>query len=173
MCWSRARLADGWIMTEKVYEIILTGYRILQHAPVALLHRWYSLVREKRVPRQEFLKALVKVFDVDTSMKSQDDIDFARYMAENFASFDYKTQEEVLTVAKSLTSVLSTTGMQVVESISPSHLLSQLRDDSHAMETDLQANDAAKLQMLRCSVVIGMVMLLKAHLKSQYGLSEE
>lgn len=47
-------------------------------------------------------------------------------MTENFAAFDYRTQEEVLTVIKYLTSVLSTTGMQLVESLSPSHLLSQL-----------------------------------------------
>ena len=58
----------------------------------------------------------------------QDDINFVRYMAENFASFDYKTQEEVLTVLKYLTSILSTTGSQLVESFSPSHLLTQLHE---------------------------------------------
>jgi cohesin loading factor subunit SCC2 len=51
-------------------------------------------------------------------------------MAENFSSFDYKTQEEVFTVIKYLTSVLSTAGMQLVEVLSPSHLLSQLRGPS-------------------------------------------
>lgn len=51
-------------------------------------------------------------------------------MAENFASFDYRTQEEVLTVLKYLTSVLSTTGMQLVEVVSPSHLLKQLHEQS-------------------------------------------
>lgn len=51
-------------------------------------------------------------------------------MAENFASFDYKTQEEVLTVLKYLTSVLSTTGMQLVEALSPAHLLKQLHESS-------------------------------------------
>lgn len=49
-------------------------------------------------------------------------------MAENFATFDYRTQEEVLTVLKYLTSVLSTTGMQLVEAVSPSHLLKQLHE---------------------------------------------
>ena len=51
-------------------------------------------------------------------------------MAENFAAFDYKTQEEVLTVIKYLTSVLSTTGMQLLEIISPSHLLTHLHENS-------------------------------------------
>ena len=49
-------------------------------------------------------------------------------MAENFSAFDYKTQEEVLTVLKYLTSVLSTSGMQLVETLSPAHLLKQLHE---------------------------------------------
>lgn len=38
--------------------------------PTALLQKWYSLVREKRVSRQEFLKALLKSFDIAPSLKS-------------------------------------------------------------------------------------------------------
>ena len=49
-------------------------------------------------------------------------------MAENFSSFDYKTLEEVFSVIKYLTTVLSTAGMQLVEALSPSHLLAQLHD---------------------------------------------
>jgi hypothetical protein len=45
------------------------GYR-MQPIPTALLQRWYSLVREKRASRQDFLKALVKVFDVNSALKS-------------------------------------------------------------------------------------------------------
>ncbi len=37
--------------------------------PTALLQKWYSLVREKRATRQDFLKALVKVFDVEPTAK--------------------------------------------------------------------------------------------------------
>ena len=53
-------------------------------------------------------------------------------MAENFSAFDYKTQEEVLTVIKSLTIILSTLGMQLVEVLSPSNLLAQLHGGSNA-----------------------------------------
>ena len=63
----------------------------------------------------------------DVSKTSQDDVDFVRYMVENVASLDYRTQEEVLTVIKYVTSVLSTTGMQLAETIAPAYLLSQLR----------------------------------------------
>lgn len=45
------------------------GYR-MQPIPTALLQRWYSLVREKRASRQDFLKALVKVFDVNNALKA-------------------------------------------------------------------------------------------------------
>ena len=49
-------------------------------------------------------------------------------MAENFATLDYKTHEEALTVIKHLTSILSTSGMQLVEVVSPSNLLVQLHE---------------------------------------------
>lgn len=39
--------------------------------PSALLQRWYSLAREKRATRQDFLRALVKVFDVELGKSSQ------------------------------------------------------------------------------------------------------
>lgn len=169
------------------------GFR-LHPSPTALLQRWYSLVREKRATKLDFLKALTKVFDVPASLQcTQDEIEFTRYMAENFAAFDFKTIEEVLVVIKHLTSVLSTAGMQLVESISPSHLLTQLRGNSHlepagtgaptgvdmaTLASSDQAHSVApmpeeKLPLLRASVMIAMIMLLKAFLKTLYGLSEE
>ncbi|KAI9448916.1 sister chromatid cohesion C-terminus-domain-containing protein [Russula earlei] len=173
----------------------------------ALLHRWFALVREKRGPKLEFLKALVRSFDVSTSLAAvQDDVDFARYMAENFAAFDYKTQEEVLLVVKSLTNVLSTAGMQCVEALSPGHLLTQLQAPTVPQwqlitttiatepgSTERCMPDATgptmatatfasttptwqtseKIPLLRTSILIAMIMLLKAHLKNLYGLTED
>lgn len=169
-------------------------------------------MREKRTTRQDFLKALLKSFDVNPSLKSsqvltlsyllikltsgQGDVDFTRYMAENFASLDYRTQEEVITVIKHLTSVLSTAGMQMIDILSPSHLLVQLRDNQpadnaphqlppsgipsigqdipnlHSSSTPTEIPDI-DIAIMRSSVTIGIVILLKAHLKSLYGLSEE
>ena len=107
-------------------------------------------------------------------------MDFTRYMAENFAALEYKTQEEVLTVIKHLTAILSTAGMHVLELISPSHLLAQLRSPT---KSSLQVNaeqidyprtlDESKIPLMRTSVIITMVMLLKAYLKMLYSLSEE
>lgn len=103
-------------------------------------------------------------------------------MAENFATLDYKTQEEVLTVIKHLTSVLSTFGMQVIEVISPSHLLVQLHEpqltstpNTSTLLIQQQAASMTNLDVdiMRTSVIIGIVMLLKTYLKVVYGLSEE
>ncbi|KAG1743247.1 uncharacterized protein EDB91DRAFT_1126495 [Suillus paluster] len=183
---------------KKISVDAVKGYRT-QPEPTALLQRWYSLVREKRASRQDFLRALLKSFDINPSLRSsQDDVDFARYMAENFASLDYRTQEEVITVIKHLTSVLSTAGMQVIDLLSPSHLLAQLHDTqppdnaphqlspsgfpTHSIDQEIlnPPPASAPLEMphidvavMRSSITIGIVMLLKAHLKSLYGLSEE
>ncbi|KAH7906512.1 hypothetical protein BJ138DRAFT_1071604 [Hygrophoropsis aurantiaca] len=164
------------------------GYR-MQPDPMALLQRWYSLVREKRTPRIDFLKSLVRVFDIKPSLaSSEDDINFARYMGENFSALDYRTQEEVIIVIKHLTSVLSTAGMQLIELISPSHLLSQLHEPTTSVAPDSQEptespmipptmqafpQPVIDIAIIRTSVVVGLIMLLKAHLKMLYGLSEE
>jgi cohesin loading factor subunit SCC2 len=39
-----------------------TGYR-MQPVPTAMLQRWYSLARDKRASRQDFLRATLKAFD--------------------------------------------------------------------------------------------------------------
>lgn len=48
-------------------------------------------------------------------MLSQDHLDLVRYIAENMSAFDYKAQEEILTVIRHLTHVLSVAGMHIVE----------------------------------------------------------
>lgn len=107
---------------------ILAGFRC-EPTPTAVLHKWYSLVREKRQTRLDFIRTITKCFDVDSTKLSatQEDIDFVRYMAENFSAFEYKTQEEVLAVIRAITNVLAVSGMQLMEILSPSGLMAQLQ----------------------------------------------
>ena len=51
---------------------------------------------------------------------SQSSLDFTRYMVENFAALEYKTQEEVLTVIRHTTSVLSVAGVHMIDTIQKS-----------------------------------------------------
>ncbi|KAI5117240.1 hypothetical protein M0805_001558 [Coniferiporia weirii] len=167
----------------------ILGFR-MQPAPTALLARWYALVREKRATRQEFLRAILKLFELrDLEKIEEDAVGFARYMVENFASFDYRSQEEVLIVVKTLTRELAETGALLVERIAPNNLMIQLKQghNQEAMGTTVDAlsvQEAHKiglsalpledqLPLARSSCIIGMIMLLKAHLKMTYGLSEE
>ncbi|KAJ8463322.1 hypothetical protein ONZ45_g17624 [Pleurotus djamor] len=166
---------------KKVSDGPVQGYR-LRPTPSAVLQRWYSLVKEKRAARQDFLRALLKVFDGRPAQQcTQDDVDFIRFMAENFAAFDYKTLEEVLTVIKILTAILSTTGAQLLEVISPSHLLAQLRSPQEDQNENLNTDDSSphapqpglEMPVMLSSIIIGMIMILKAHLKYLYNLNED
>lgn len=47
-------------------------------------------------------------------------------MTENFAAFEYKSQEEVLTVIRHITSVLSVAGVNVVDILSKKPMLGDL-----------------------------------------------
>lgn len=198
---SRSWYDYAWLKT-------LLGYRMQQSTPTALLQRWYSLVREKRNSKLEFLKSLIRVFEMKPDLKStQEEVHFARYMVENFATFDYKAQEEVLMVVKTLISILSTSGMQLMETLSPSDLLEQLRGRSTTAsqlpgaEKDVEMADTQQqppnsilpdqsqvlcsasstmawqsldhLPVMRSSVILAMLMLLKRYLKNLYGVTEE
>ena len=112
-----------------------------------------------------------KVFDVQ-EVTTQHDIYFSRYMADNLACFEYKVQEDVLTVTKHLTSVLSTSGAQLIETVSPAHLLAQLHGDGGTNQERVVVSEDM-LPLMQSSVIICVVMLLKAYLKSTYGISEE
>ncbi|KAK7676367.1 hypothetical protein QCA50_020671 [Cerrena zonata] len=106
-------------------------------------------------------------------------------MAENFACFEYKTQEEVLTVIKYLTGILSTTGMQLIEMFSPQHLLAQLHDGNPPMTLTQEAPPevpapvepkpdlTSNLAYSRSSVIVAILMVLKAFLKMLYSISED
>jgi cohesin loading factor subunit SCC2 len=63
-------------------------------------------------------------------------------MAENVSAFDYKTQEEVLTVIRHLTSVLSVVGMALVETMAPT----TLREPTH--ETPMTTSNQVALESL-------------------------
>ncbi|CAE6438521.1 unnamed protein product [Rhizoctonia solani] len=149
------------------------GYRLSPN-PTALLHRWYSLVREKRQTKLDFLKSFLRVFDVDVAVLActQDHLDIVRYIAENISAFDYKTQEEILTVIRHLTHVLSVVGMHIVEI-----LHQERRQKETAMEVDHQPTEASansdSLSRARVVTVISIVLVLKAHLKHLYGITED
>ncbi|KZS93606.1 hypothetical protein SISNIDRAFT_485224 [Sistotremastrum niveocremeum HHB9708] len=169
----------------KMCKNIVQGYRCAPEV-TALLHPWYSLVREKRSSRQDFLKAIVRSFDIVFPLveASQDDIDFARYMAENVAALDYKTLEVVLTVIRHLTSVLSVAVANLFSSSQPSTVpagpnptespIIQENNAAATIHSSAQSSTSSlDIAMAKASILVGIVLILKAHLKILYGLPED
>lgn len=99
---------------------LLRGYRI-DSVPTAVFDAWYGLLRDRRATRLDFLKQVVKALDVNTAASdcSMQEVLFARFVADNMATFDYKTMEEVLVVIGELRSTLAVSGMQVLYMIQP------------------------------------------------------
>ncbi|KAJ9475705.1 Sister chromatid cohesion protein 2 [Pseudozyma hubeiensis] len=103
----------------------LRGFRV-DNMPTAVLGAWYSLLRDRRATRLDFLKQIVKALDVNTASAdcSMDEVLFARFMADNLATLDYKTMEELFIVIGELRSILAVSGMQVLHNMQP-HLPKQ------------------------------------------------
>ncbi|CED83634.1 Sister chromatid cohesion protein SCC2/Nipped-B [Phaffia rhodozyma] len=114
---------------------VVRGFRLtiqtssVEPTPLALLRHWYGLLRDKRLLRKDFLRFLLRPFEVDLSTSpnklifSKNDVGFCLFLADNLATLEYKTQEEVLIVIHYLTSVISVTGMHlfgVISSMRPS-----------------------------------------------------
>lgn len=95
----------------------LRGYRMdaALSMPTALLHPWYSLLRDKRQTRLDFVRGACKLLDIDTSSSecSEETVLLSRYVADNLATLDYKTVEEVFVVIRELQRILAVTGVQV------------------------------------------------------------
>lgn len=95
----------------------LRGYRIdpTSGCPTALLSSWYSLLREKRQTRLDFVKSLSRMLDIDTSAGecTEATVLLTRFVADNMATLDYKTVEEVFVAAAEIKRILSVAGAQV------------------------------------------------------------
>ncbi|KAI9005206.1 sister chromatid cohesion C-terminus-domain-containing protein [Gaertneriomyces semiglobifer] len=143
-----------------------------------VLGKMYSVIQSKRQRRNEFLGGMVKMMDVDlkSDVSSANgrvrtvDIEFHRFLAENLALLEYKTQEEVLCVLFHALRVLSVTAETVRRHIERSL-------DSNGQSETTGAPDKADESNLplpfitQASLSMSLLLLLKAHLQATYNLS--
>lgn len=102
-------------VSDAVPEPMLRGFQMIEGAPRALLGSWYGLVVQKRAARVEFLKALVRLVDVDVTRPVSDErLALARFAADNLATLPYKGQDEVIQVVHELIIMLTVSGMQTL-----------------------------------------------------------
>lgn len=128
------------------------------------LCKMYSIVREKRPKRNEFLMNMVKSFDLELTVGNEAslDLDFCKFVAENLASLDYKTQEEVLHIIFYINRVLSVTAETI------SRYVQEHEDEDESVDV----NEAERYLMAKASVSMSILILLRKYLKTHYGLSE-
>ncbi|GBB94464.1 hypothetical protein RclHR1_02360022 [Rhizophagus clarus] len=99
----------------------IVGYAVRNDEghPEALLNPMYSLLKEKRQRRNDFLISIVRTFDFDLIRcdESTVDVGFCKFVAENLATIDYKSLEEVLHVIYCINRVLSVVAISALHSI--------------------------------------------------------
>ena len=125
----------------------------------------------------------------------QTTVDFARFTAENLATFEYKTLEEAFYVIKVATVLLSTTGMHVVCFLQNGYIryalrltcvvlaqYHQLQDQDASMDVDIEGGPAAESEsassgatasLANKSIVLGYAFCLRNHLKTLYNITEQ
>ncbi|GAA5983631.1 hypothetical protein JCM10908_000358 [Rhodotorula pacifica] len=161
------------------------GYRIANEGVTeSLLGRWYSLLqKEKRQIQLDCLKSLGRAFEVEAGAAcSQDAVSFARFLAEALSCLDYKRTEEPLMVVSQLNSALAVSGLQVVHALEQGMqgggglvARASMSPSKQPSENGVaaSANEAAPaVDLARQSVVSGLALLLRDHLKQLYSLTD-
>ncbi|OCF60187.1 hypothetical protein L486_02867 [Kwoniella mangroviensis CBS 10435] len=145
---------------------------------VALLQNWYNLLSEKRVWKIDFLKALSRGFDRD--LIGDLDANFVLYLAENLATFEYKLQEEPMTIIVSLQKIISTctnliSTMEKINltQIQPHQLNEPVGGKTIRIGDNDQENTIKIDTLVESSIITSLAVILKNHLLNLYHLPED
>ncbi|KAI7900013.1 sister chromatid cohesion C-terminus-domain-containing protein [Cokeromyces recurvatus] len=137
----------------------------------------YSVLKEKRKPKMDFLSALVKPFEFDLKNTTSDEIDigYLRYLAENILTLDLANTEEVLHMVYIMDRILMTLGADLLQYV---HFLKKQGVVSSAPETFIQENEdneidsdftvASKLAIAMC-----ILLYIKNLLVELYDIPDE
>ncbi|KAJ3378832.1 Sister chromatid cohesion protein 2 [Lobulomyces angularis] len=144
----------------QLVEFNFDGRKITK--PEASLCTLYSILQEKKQKRNEFLSTLVNYFDVPDLGKlnfNVKSLPFNKYLADNLATFYYKTTEEVLHVLYHLYKVVSVTAESCLEKVK-------------CWESGVEYNLVELSFFANVTVSMGLLLILKLHLQKIYQISE-
>ncbi|KAJ3017032.1 UNVERIFIED_CONTAM: Sister chromatid cohesion protein 2 [Siphonaria sp. JEL0065] len=148
--------ASGYTMEASVNEDDSVGADV----PLALLSNMYAKIQVKRPRRNDFLMTLVRSFDADVSVSQDKDIiPFGRFVAENLATLNYKSLDEVLNIIYHICQVLSVSGETVLKSIED-------------WKSGANQNEKFLAATAKTSILMGMLVKLKGFFQKLYDLSE-
>ncbi|GAA5958783.1 hypothetical protein JCM21900_004761 [Sporobolomyces salmonicolor] len=169
------------------------GYR--GDPPESHFGRWFSLLhKEKRQIQLDYLKTLARSFELEPGAKcSENDVSFARFVAEALSSLDFKRTEEPMLVISFLNAILAVSGLQVLHMIQQAlpgsgGLLSGMSHGGDSISgspnrgvspakgaMDADGEDAGKAptpDLVRQSIICGLALLLRDHLKQLYSVTD-
>ena len=115
----------------------------------------FDLVRDKRLRRRDFVNVLVKILVSECAGSQQvtsDLLSYAKFVAEGLSALDFKTIEEPMIAIHHINQLISTVAPEV--------------------QVSLQSHGQGGEDNIRMSMMVGLLIELKLHLKSMYGLSD-
>uniref|UniRef100_A0A672ITQ1 Nipped-B protein n=1 Tax=Salarias fasciatus TaxID=181472 RepID=A0A672ITQ1_SALFA len=157
---------------------IIRGFR-QDETHSALCSHLFSMIRGNRQHRRAFLISLLNLFD--DSAKTE--VNMLLFVADNLACFPYQSQEEPLFIMHHIDITLSVSGSNLLQTFK--EVMRRLvSENSESDLEDLDVEDAEKVMRLLpdnptalldfANAVQGILLLLvlKQHLKNQYGFSD-
>lgn len=134
-----------------------SGFTSLSHNSfVANLAPLYDVVKAKRPLRRDFLGALLGFITAEKRLSKdhlwQTELMLIRFVADNLASFEYKTIEEPLFVLHSLNRHISTVGVEIGNLINENNAISDL--------------------VIYQGATVAIAIVLKKYLQSSYGITD-
>ncbi|KAJ1967681.1 Sister chromatid cohesion protein 2 [Dispira parvispora] len=128
--------------------------------PRALLDAFYTILKEKRNRRTDFIHAVIKCFDLDYKQcvnTSKVDLRWFRFLAETLFALEYKLLDEVLYVNYSIQRLLAVAG---------TNLLHHFKHEFSSTTRESQ------LAVAKYSVGIAMLIKVRDTLKQSYSIGE-
>uniref|UniRef100_A0AAX7VW42 Nipped-B protein n=1 Tax=Astatotilapia calliptera TaxID=8154 RepID=A0AAX7VW42_ASTCA len=151
---------------------IIRGFR-QDETHSALCSHLFTMIRGNRQHRRAFLISLLNLFD--DSAKT--DVNMLLFIADNLACFPYQSQEEPLFIMHHIDITLSVSGSNLLQTFKES---SESESDLEDLDVDdvekvmrlLPDNPTGLLDFANAVQGILLLLVLKQHLKNQYGFSD-
>uniref|UniRef100_A0A8C2W7N4 Nipped-B protein n=1 Tax=Cyclopterus lumpus TaxID=8103 RepID=A0A8C2W7N4_CYCLU len=159
---------------ESSRRTIIRGFR-QDETHSALCAHLFSMIRGNRQHRRAFLISLLNLFDDS----SKTEVNMLLFVADNMACFPYQSQEEPLFIMHHIDITLSVSGsnlLQTFKEVGYSESESDLDDlDLEDVEKVMRLvpdNPTGLLDFANAVQGILLLLVLKQHLKNQYGFSD-
>ncbi|KAI9255612.1 sister chromatid cohesion C-terminus-domain-containing protein [Phascolomyces articulosus] len=127
----------------------------------ALFSLSFSIIKQKKKPKMDFLVALLKPFKFDLKDTITDEIDvyYLRFLADNIITLDLTQSDEVLLLLYHISRIQATSCADLVAYI-------------QFMKKNRSGNDTIDHAAVKSAIAMFILLRIKASLKDLYGISD-